>query len=945
MLNMKLTNTQFKELSFDQLFNKIDWFKAIGHYVIVDPNVSDHLLYITESKYQKLLTSRKEDEGLKVLACPGDTKAEVSNRLGLDGSKQQPQTPHINQWMSCNSKLFTLISGWIVKDSMINFKRNFEMFFPIYYSSILNWLGLKRNPQGYRGIWKFGIHFSKLKDTRGINQVILILKIASIAINQYIAGTPLKSTQDLGQRIRLINGLPAFLPVYIRSLIRSGNVNYIRVVTTLMASYKGFAGVWKPPAFDTIQSPRYERPIWMDSTGKIKISVSALFGKENISSLPSSIEFGEDWTEVNKTTPAFWNWFNPSRISPQLQIDFEKPPVILTAGPNSSTSMLGITFDALMHYYKWSTPLFQFEESPLYRYAKAIQSWELRNNISPCFTIWQVMENMLRPTLLQLAKGKYPFSEFEKLSIHKAWLQTDQYNLVSPESGLLNLKDFLSNILPYLRLGKLAIKLEPAGKVRVFAISDYWTQWALSPLHNSIFKLLEKHPCDATFDQTGKVTEFSKKNYSYVASYDLKSATDLIPIQLYEKVFSYWLGPEVASAWLNLLTNRDYIYFHASEGKSKVPKDYRYTRGQPMGTLSSWAGLAVVHHYLVFLAASRVAYNNFTDYLVLGDDIVIANPEVAQSYKLVCEEYGITIGLPKSFVSNKGFFQFASQDMLGDTNFSPISLREVLAAAGHSYHFGPNFNLMKRLEFVNRNVKKGFINPSSLISIIRAQTTLPEWKRYSKQFSKGIIPSELQGLITSFLLNNYKSTSKNISLVNLIASLRGDYGILTNSVKLDPLFYREYLTKIYEYLLLDIDTRIKEVARGMVSQPLQTKDVTLTNMYANIMMSYNSSVAESYMKLYMQHKEISTRIYSDLELDKWFHLYDPSSQPALWPQDLIILLDMRSDLELVLSKLSVQRAIVHSFNTKVNFLMKFHLSLIASLSYRNLGAFASSGGL
>lgn len=53
-------------------------------------------------------------------------------------------------------------------------------------------------------------------------------------------------------------------------------------------------------------------------------------------------------------------------------------------------------------------------------------------------------------------------------------------------------------------MGKLGTKEEP-GKVRVFAMVDYWTQLCLKPLHDGIFAILKNIPQDATFDQGAAV--------------------------------------------------------------------------------------------------------------------------------------------------------------------------------------------------------------------------------------------------------------------------------------------------------------------------------------------------------------------------------------------------------------------------------------------------------
>jgi hypothetical protein len=50
-------------------------------------------------------------------------------------------------------------------------------------------------------------------------------------------------------------------------------------------------------------------------------------------------------------------------------------------------------------------------------------------------------------------------------------------------------------------LGKLAIKEEAAGKLRVFAMADVWTQSVLVPIHDYIFAFLANIPQDGTHDQ------------------------------------------------------------------------------------------------------------------------------------------------------------------------------------------------------------------------------------------------------------------------------------------------------------------------------------------------------------------------------------------------------------------------------------------------------------
>lgn len=97
-------------------------------------------------------------------------------------------------------------------------------------------------------------------------------------------------------------------------------------------------------------------------------------------------------------------------------------------------------------------------------------------------------------------------------------------------------------------VGQLSCKEEAAGKVRVFAMVDVWTQSVLKPLHDTLFSYLKSLPNDGTFDQFASVKRAMKKaeisNCSF--GYDLSAATDRLPLviqkvileELFSKEFS-----------------------------------------------------------------------------------------------------------------------------------------------------------------------------------------------------------------------------------------------------------------------------------------------------------------------------------------------------------------------------------------------------------------------
>jgi hypothetical protein len=137
-------------------------------------------------------------------------------------------------------------------------------------------------------------------------------------------------------------------------------------------------------------------------------------------------------------------------------------------------------------------------------------------------------------------------------------------------------------------IGQLSVKHEAAGKERVFALVDSWTQSVLSPLHQYLFKFLKSLPNDGTFDHYASVKRcISKVKLSGCSyGYDLSAATDRLPVDVQVAVLSALIGPGFSAAWKHLLVNRDY-HLSYREGDIPVSISLRYKVGQPMGALSS----------------------------------------------------------------------------------------------------------------------------------------------------------------------------------------------------------------------------------------------------------------------------------------------------------------------------------------------------------------------
>jgi hypothetical protein len=255
--------------------------------------------------------------------------------------------------------------------------------------------------------------------------------------------------------------------------------------------------------------------------------------------------------------------------------------------------------------------------------------------------------------------------------------------------------------LGYRGLAKLGFKIEAAGKIRVFAMVDAFTQWVMKPLHDSIFEILKKLPTDGTFDQTRPVERlrtFSTFDRWYY-SIDLSAATDRLPLRLQiplmQRVMEWGGLPnasEAAQEWADLLVKREYEIklppksLRNFDVPEDLPDGVTYSVGQPMGALSSWAMLALTHHAIVHWAALR-AYKGgrpvklwFNEYAILGDDIVIANRHVALEYMKILAQIGVKAGLAKSIISRGQFVvEFAKKYFVPEGRADMLPLKECIA--------------------------------------------------------------------------------------------------------------------------------------------------------------------------------------------------------------------------------------------------------------------------
>jgi len=109
-------------------------------------------------------------------------------------------------------------------------------------------------------------------------------------------------------------------------------------------------------------------------------------------------------------------------------------------------------------------------------------------------------------------------------------------------------------MIPAMYLGRLGIVRDQAGKARVVAITTWWIQIALHPLHLAVFEILKGLKQDGTFNQQAPLTLLMSlvPKGQVLYSFDLSAATDRLPIDVQSDILNV-LSDGLGTLWRNLL--------------------------------------------------------------------------------------------------------------------------------------------------------------------------------------------------------------------------------------------------------------------------------------------------------------------------------------------------------------------------------------------------------
>jgi len=487
---------------------------------------------------------------------------------------------------------------------------------------------------------------SKVRKTQGDKGLAMYLKSSAVSLQQGMSGYHIKDLTQVGPRISRTkgSGLPRIIPASHRLILINKRPGYL----ILMRFYLSIFYLYRVIEFK----------------GKLKINSITDPGKQF--DLSEFVKYMPKYTEL--MTRGRLSLIDPSSY---LRRKFSVFP-IFKSSPLTNFTYNFFNYDHLdkkakdykariqqIRKSKWSTHVF-----PLWFAWKAIPHFEVSTSMRLFYNHFYYDKNNLSSLHLVPLKNLF----FEKLP--KLLWGEDQ-----PGRNLFLEKS----------LGKLSLKEEAAGKVRVFAMVDPITQWLLAPLHKYLFSILKTVPMDGTFNQLKPVFRlFRTSGIRSFFSLDLSSATDRLPISIQSLLLTHLIPVkefDFGKVWADILVNR--TYWLKSE-KFDLNDGYRYSVGQPMGALSSWAMLAYSHHFIVQVAAWQAGhptYTLFRKYAVLGDDLVIADWKVAKSYLKILDKIGVECGLHKSILSHNGSgIEFAKSTFIDKVNVSPISFKELQVA-------------------------------------------------------------------------------------------------------------------------------------------------------------------------------------------------------------------------------------------------------------------------
>jgi len=237
-------------------------------------------------------------------------------------------------------------------------------------------------------------------------------------------------------------------------------------------------------------------------------------------------------------------------------------------------------------------------------------------------------------------------------------------------------------------VGKVSFIQDSGYKLRHVFVTNELVQIASLPLQSFLMKQLKVQIHDATHNQDAGVEyvqDHLRRGFT-AHCFDLTNCSDNLPrsfqIQLFRKLgldesWVQWFSDICSSLW----EIDDRLPPVLPDGKNKkgldnplLPSSARYHNpkrvlrmrmrvGQQLGFGPSFPAFALLHHAIVQALFAKLGKPR--RYIILGDDIVIFDDEVAKLYLYTMSVFGIPVSMAKSIESNR-LAEFAGRVILPD---------------------------------------------------------------------------------------------------------------------------------------------------------------------------------------------------------------------------------------------------------------------------------------
>nr|QDH87245.1 MAG: RNA-dependent RNA polymerase [Mitovirus sp.] len=388
---------------------------------------------------------------------------------------------------------------------------------------------------------------------QGVPGLVQYLKTAHTMLMQGVPGSELKVNSRAISKVAVAVGgssLPRVIPSYARAFIRRGDESTIRFWLTLLGMYRILL-IEPKYKFGTITDPGV-------TLNRVFLQEWCRFIRSRF--IPDvEVHTGEKLLDVGTDVLG-----RPS-VLPLMKASADLPNVDWEKGEVGPSTSFGCRFNSARHWTegKWGWSLFRYLSVTPGGTGTTKSLWTLMTEVAEAAPVARQMT--LSSAVLERIRSQ--------IKVFKADGDVSQ-----KEITLRKRREYPNGSS---KNGRLSVKIEPAGKARVFAMVDYWTQVALKPLHEWIFSVLREIPQDGTFDQMKpvkrllKVVSFDQKIYSF----DLSAATDRLPVLLQGLLLWQFFGRHFASTWKALLCGRGYYLgskICKAAGLGSRGKDLRY---------------------------------------------------------------------------------------------------------------------------------------------------------------------------------------------------------------------------------------------------------------------------------------------------------------------------------------------------------------------------------